>query len=150
MILALEKIKSEKSCELLTSYLYFNDSKIRHRAAVALGNIGDDRYLNRLIDAFGNENEMKDQLFPIIARLGREKALPFFRQLLLDQKDSAWKSFLGKSGDEIKMQILSALIKIPSQKTLKLLDDYKSSFSRGLGALFKNNWLLSRIPGARY
>jgi hypothetical protein len=149
MILALEKIKSEKSCELLTSYLYFNDSKIRHRAAVALGNIGDDCYLNRLIDAFGNENEMKDQLFPIIARLGREKVLPFFRQLLLDQKDSAWKSFLGKSGDEIKMQILSALIKIPSQKTLKLLDDYKSSFSRGLGALFKNNRLLAAVEDTR-
>jgi len=149
LILALEKIKSEKSCTMLTSYLYFNDGKIRYRAAVALGNIGDDRYLNKLIDAFGNESEMKDQMIPIIARLGREKALPFFRQLLLGQKESAWKSFLGKSGDDMKMHILSALTKIPSQKTLKLLDDYKSGFSRGLGSLFKNNNLLVAIEDTR-
>jgi HEAT repeat protein len=149
VILALEKIKSEKSCDMLTSYLYFNDGKIRYRAAVALGNIGDDRYLNKLIDAFGNESEMKYQMIPIIARLGREKALPFFRQLLLGQKESAWKSLLGKSGDDMKMHILSALIKIPSQKTLKLLDDYKSGFNRGLGSLFKNNNLMVAVEDTR-
>jgi hypothetical protein len=47
------------------------------------------------------------------------------------------------------MQILSALIKIPSEKTLKLLDDYKKTFGRGLGALFQSNKLMVAIENVR-
>ncbi len=139
MILALEKIKAEKACTMITSYLYFNDSKIRLRAAVALANVGIDDYFGKLVEAFRQETEVQVQMIPIVARLGQEKSLPFFKQLLMDQKDSVWKSFLGKSSDDFKLHILSALKKIPSQKTLKLLSDYKQTFGKGLGSLFRSN-----------
>ncbi|MBD3382271.1 MAG: hypothetical protein GF404_08740 [candidate division Zixibacteria bacterium] len=149
MVLALEKIKTEKACAILSSYLYFNDSKIRLRAAQALGTIGNDTWLPNLTDAFSQAEDIRMQMIPIIASLGKEKALPFFRQILLDQKQSFLKSFLGKSSDEFVMQILSALIKIPSEKTLKLLDDYKKTFGRGLGALFQSNKLMVAIENVR-
>ncbi len=149
MILALEKIRSEKTVAMLTSYLYHNDSKIRLRAAVALGTIGDETCLGKLIDAFRQETEVRSQMIPVIARLGQEKALPFFRQILFEQKESILKSFLGKSSDDFKLQILSALAKIPSTKTLQLLDDFKTSLNKGLGSLFKSNKVLVALENTK-
>jgi HEAT repeats/PBS lyase HEAT-like repeat len=149
MIKALEKIKSEKACVMLTSYVYFDDSKVRLRAANALAAIGDDAYLSVVIDAFTREKENKAQLIPIIARLGQEKALPFFRNLLFGQKESLLKSFLGMSSDDLKIQILSALNKIPSKKALKLLDEYKSTIGGGFGSLFRSNKVLVAVENTR-
>jgi len=149
MILALEKIKSEKACDMLTSYLYFNDYKIRLRAVVALGNVGDQNYLSKLFEAFEHEKENKIQMIPIIARLGKEKSLPFFRRLIMGQKESFIKSFLGKSTDDLKMQVINALTKIPSEKTLKLIEEYKSSLTSGMGSLFKSNRMLMLLEKAR-
>ena len=149
MILALEKIKTEKACSMLSSYLYFGDSKIRLRAAVALGNVGDEEYLSKLTEAYNDETEVRMQMIPIIARLGKEKSLPFFSNLLMGEKESLLKSFLGKADDELKLQILSALTKIPSQNTLKLLDEFKSSFGKGFSALFKSNRVLVALENTR-
>jgi len=108
--------------------------------------VGDDRFLGKLIKAYEDDTEM--QMIPIIARLGQEKSLPFFRKLLITQNESALKSFLGKANDELKMQILSTLTKIPSQNTLKLLEEFKATIKKGFGALFRSNRILISLENA--
>ena len=147
VITALEKTGGDKCCRLLAGYLHFNDTEVRRKAALVLGNVGDEKSLPYLSEMYESEPEMRTQLAPLIANTGGNAAIDFlFRAYHRD--DSFLKSILSKSLEVERVAIATALSRIESEKSLEKLKELQKASRSGVRGFFRSNTLENTICNA--
>jgi HEAT repeat protein len=147
VITALDKTRGDKCCRLLAGYLHFNDPEVRRKAALVLGNVGDEKSLPYLCEMYESEPEMRTQLAPLIANTGGNAAIDFLFKAF-SRDDSFLKSVLSKSLEVERAAIVNALSRIKTEKSLEKLKELQKQSRSGMRGFFRSNTLDNTVYNA--